>query len=295
MIGCVDVGGTTLKFGVLDGETPRPLGQVATPGGDFQAFAEALEAGLSSALNPGDPVSLALPGVIDPDTGRVTCANVPCLNGRAAATDLSKALGRPVTAANDADCFTLAEARLGVGAGRRIVFGIILGTGVGGGLVIDGRLVVGTGGLTGEWGHGPVLGDRGFPCGCGQSGCVDTVGGARGLERLDARRTGGKRTSLEIVEAWQAGEPAAAATLEEYFDLVSGPLAVVVNVVGPTVVPVGGGLGSVPALVSGLDGAVRSRILWRTEKPLLTAAGCPGNPGLVGAGFFGLQTFGGGR
>lgn len=140
-------------------------------------------------LMPEEATSLAIAiaGVVDPDTGRITAANLPAVNRRALAADLGAALGRPVWIGNDADCFVLTEALLGVGRGHRSVFGIILGSGVGGGIVLDGRLLTGAGGIAGEWGHAPVLDQRPLgrdlphlPCGCGQSGCVDTYGSARG-------------------------------------------------------------------------------------------------------------------
>jgi len=292
MINCVDVGGSFLKFGVLEkGGTLRSLGQVATPLTDFQQFAQTLAAQVARGPAPDAPVALALPGVIDPETGHVTCANVNCLHGRRAAQDLAAALGRRVVVVNDADAFSLAEAGAGAGRGHRIVFGVILGTGVGGGLVIEGKLIFGAGGLTGEWGHGPVIADPAFLCGCGQTGCVDTVGGARGMERLHLHFHGVTLTSHQIVDAWAAGDRQASATIDRLVDLISGPLALVVNVVGPSIVPVGGGLSNVPALIAKLDEAVRSRILRKIAAPLVVPAGCAQPPGLVGAGLLGWQTF----
>ncbi len=189
---------------------------------------------------------------------------------------------------NDADCFALAEATQGAGRGKAAVFGVILGSGVGGGLVLGGRLVTGAGGYAGEWGHGPVIrGDHAFACGCGQAGCVDTVGGARGLERLHRAETGETLGSEAIVAAWKAGEAAAGATLALWRDLVAGPLALVVNVTGADVVPVGGGLSRAQGLVAYLDEAVRVRILRRTTAPLLVPAECGPDAGLLGAAMAG--------
>ena len=197
---------------------------------------------------------------------------------------------------NDADCFALAEAAVGAGRGHRVVFGIILGTGVGGGVVVDGRLVEGAGGFAGEWGHGPILARQaGNPpidipwlaCGCGQSGCVDTVGGARGMERLHHQLTGVTMKSRAIMDAWRAGEPQAVRTFDCYIELVAQPLALRVNVLGADIVPVGGGLGSETEMLAILDRAVRQRILRDTAEPLVVPGQCGDNPAFIGAALVG--------
>ena len=199
--------------------------------------------------------------------------------------------------ANDADCFALAEASEGAGRGHRIVFGAILGTGVGGGIVIDGRIVTGAGGFAGEWGHGPVAATSAghppvaiprFACGCGLAGCVDTVGAARGMERLHKHLHGVELPSTAIVDAWRAGDAKAARTIEVQIDLLAGPLALVVNVIGASIVPVGGGLGKVPEFIALLDAAVRQRILRRLATPLVVPARLTLEPGLVGAAILGF-------
>ena len=163
--------------------------------------------------------------------------------------------------------------------------------GIGGGLVIDGRIITGAGGYAGEWGHGPVANAAlapWFPCGCGLSGCLDTVGGARGLERLHRHLHGIDTGSVAVLEAWQADDPAAAQTVMLWRDLLAGPLAMVLNVVGSSIVPVGGGLANVPALIALLDGAVRANLLRSTDRPLLVPAALTVEPGLVGAALAGL-------
>jgi N-acetylglucosamine kinase len=173
------------------------------------------------------------------------------------------------------------------------VFGVILGSGVGGGLVIDGRLVTGAGGFAGEWGHGPVIrGEFAFPCGCGQTGCIDTVGGARGLERLWRALGGEALGSVEILARWQSGDALAGKVVDLWEELVAGPLAMVLNVTGAGIVPVGGGLSSVPALITRLDHAVRARVLRRSPAPLVVQAQCAVEPGLIGAAEAGMTAFG---
>ena len=203
--------------------------------------------------------------------------------------EVQAATGLPVQVLNDADCFALAEASHGAGRGQGTVFGVILGSGVGGGLVIGGRAITGAGGYAGEWGHGPVIrGEYAFPCGCGQVGCVDTVGSARGLERLHRKRTAELLRAEAIIAGWMAGEAEAGETLALWRDLVAGPLSMVVNVVGADVVPVGGGLSRAPGLVSYLDEAVRLRILRKTKAPLLVPAECGADAGLLGAAMAGV-------
>ena len=290
MILAFDIGGSRIKAAVWDGAL-RPLGEMATPLGDKRAFTAALAGFAAGRVLKGIAISIA--GVVDPATGVGKVANIPAIDGLALGPEVQAATGLPVLVLNDADCFALAEAYHGAGRGHGTVFGVIFGSGVGGGLVIGGRLVTGEGGYAGEWGHGPVIrGEFAFPCGCGQVGCVDTVGSARGLERLHRVRTGEALRSEEIVACWQAGEPAGVATLELWRELIAGPLAMVLNVVGASVVPVGGGLSQAAGLVSWLDEAVRARVLRRTSETLVVPAVCGADAGLLGAAMAGAGTWG---
>lgn len=281
MILCFDIGGSRIKA-ALGGVT---LGEMATPVGDFAAFVGALRGFMAGGVRG---VAISIAGVVDAESGVIKVANIPCLDGRRVEAELAAALGVPVLVLNDADCFALAEARAGAGVGHRSVFGVILGTGVGGGLVIDGRVVTGAGGYAGEWGHGPVIREPALACGCGQVGCVDTIGGARGLERLHLHLTGQALGAEEILRRWKAGE---AGTVAAWLDLVSGPLAMVVNVVGASIVPVGGGLANDAALIAALDGAVRARILRKMDRPLVVVAQVSADAGLVGAAAAGEAAF----
>ncbi len=300
MITCFDIGGTTIKAALAsDPENLRALGRVPTPRDDFAAFiaaiAQLIEAGGAA---PGQKLAISVTGVVDPETGRVTVANIPCIDGRNLSADLGAALARPVVVANDADCFVLAEAHAGAGKGHRVVFGAILGTGVGGGIVADGKLFRGAGGLSGEWGHGTIVATKTavppydlphFACGCGLAGCLDTIGGARGLERLHQHLHGVSLPSTTIVEDWIRGAAAADQTIDLYVELVAQPLALVVNIVGPDIVPVGGGLGNSAPLIARLDEAVRARILRRIERPLIVPAQLTVDAGLLGAAALGFS------
>jgi N-acetylglucosamine kinase len=291
MILAFDIGGSRIRAAAWDGIRLGPLGEMATPVGDRAGFAGAIRDFAEGRGAKGIAISIA--GVVDPATGVGKVANIPAIDGLALGPELEAATGLPVLVLNDADCFALAEATQGAGRGHGTVFGVILGTGVGGGIVIGGRVVTGAGGYAGEWGHGPVIrGEFAFPCGCGQIGCIDTVGGARGLERLHHALTGIVLGSEAIISGWQAGDRLALATLDLWRDLVAGPLAMVVNVVGADVLPVGGGLSRAPGLVEWLDAAVRARILRATVGPLMVPAACGPDAGLLGAAMAGQAAWG---
>ena len=293
MILCFDIGGSWIKSAIArSADNIEILARHPTPLDDFSAFAEVLRSELAARTEKPVRIAISMTGVVDPDTGIITCANIPCIDQRPLQADLETLLGVPVLVANDADCFVLAEAGKGAGRGHRIVLGIILGSGVGGGLVVDGRLVNAAGGFAGEWGHGPAVaafaGDPpvaipAYPCTCGQKGCVNTIGGARGLERLHMHLHAEELPSTEIVESWQAGGEKAARTVEVYVDLIASPLALAVNITGASIVPAGGGLSNSTDLLAKIDETVRRRILRRLERPLVVRAECEVEPGLVGA------------
>jgi N-acetylglucosamine kinase len=297
MIICIDIGGSAIKGAIATSpDAITPLERIVTPLDDRAAFDAAIASVVAQAPD-ARAVSISITGVVDPRDGRIKVANIPCIDGRRLAADLSAQLGKPVFVANDADCFALAEAGVGAGRGHDVVFGVILGTGVGGGLVINGQIVNGAGGFAGEWGHGPVAATSGgtppiaiprYACGCGQIGCVDTIGAARGIERLHQHIHGISAASTAIIAAWQAADAAAARTVDVWADLVASPLALVINVVGASIVPVGGGLANAPALIDLLDRTVRQRILHHTDEPVVVPGQCRLEPGLIGAAILAL-------
>ncbi|WP_047457297.1 ROK family protein [Rhizobium rhizogenes] len=299
MIVSFDIGGTAIKGGIARSVTDiTPLARRPTPKDDFGEFVAALRAVITDVGERPDGLSFSIAGVVDPDTQALICANIPCIHGRRLAAELETELGYPVLIANDADCFAMAEAMSGAGRGHRIVLGAILGTGVGGGLVADGRLVNAAGGFAGEWGHGPIIASfagnppvaiPAYPCGCGQKGCVDTVGGARGIERLHRTLHGLEFSSEEIIGQWLEGDANAERTIDVLVDLVASPLALTVNITGATIVPVGGGLSNVEPLLALLDAAVRTRILRKFDRPLIVPSQCKVEPGLIGAALLGLK------
>lgn len=296
MILCFDIGGTAIK--TAEAPAPSivtPTGRIPTPAHDFDAFVNALRRAIGAASMRPTALAFSIAGVVDA-AGIATVANIPCLTGRSVVRDLEAALDLPVVLANDADCFALAEATEGAGRGHEVVFGVILGTGVGGGIVVRGGLINAHGGFAGEWGHGPVaariVGETvlpAVPCGCGQTGCLDAVCSARGMERLHLHLHGRDIGAQSIVTAWERGEPAALRTIDLWLALLSGPLAMVTNLLGPGVIAVGGGLSNCVALVAALDERVRQQCLRRFGKPLVVPALCRIEPGLIGAAALGFR------
>lgn len=300
MILCFDIGGSAVKIAHAHSlDDIRTIGRVPTPGHDFAAFVAVLLSAIEAAGTQVERVAISIAGVVDAETGRARVANIPCLDGLRLHEELAEALRLPVDLANDADCFALAEAVIGAGRGHDVVLGVILGTGIGGGLVIRGELINAGGGFAGEWGHGPVaqriLGNPpvnlpAFRCGCGQNGCLDTVCGARGLEMLHRHlHAGAGGDSQAIVAGWQAGLAAESRTIALWLELLAGPLAMVQNLIGAGIMAVGGGLSNARPLIAALDQEVRDRTLSRISRPLLVPAGCRIEPGLVGATILALR------
>ena len=291
MITCFDIGGSFIRHGDLraDGSVFEN-GRVATPGADWTAFVQAIA---KCAGTGSSPISISLAGAYDEQSGFADVANIPCLHKRPVQKDLETALGRPVVITNDANAFALAEAVDGTGRDKPVVFGIILGSGVGGGLVVNGQLVNGVGGIAGEWGHGPVMdptaggqisGLRHYQCGCGQTGCIDAMCSARGMERIHADLHGGTLSSKDITAAWHKGETAGKATAEAYSTLLSRALSVLVNTLGPDIIPVSGGLSNDADLLALIDRKTRSIVLADYPAPLVVKGTFSENGGLHGAG-----------
>jgi fructokinase len=249
----IDLGGTKIEGIALD-----PAGKavarrrVPTPRGDYVATVEAVAA-LAEALGaPAANVGVGMPGVISPATGLVKNANSTWLIGRPFGADLSARLGRDVRCANDANCFALSEAVDGAAAGARSVFGVIVGTGTGGGIVVDGRVVTGANAIAGEWGHNPLPWprDREWPgpaCYCGRTGCIETFLSGPGFAR-DFDVAGVPGDAADIVARAAAGDAAAEQCVRRYEDRMARALASVINVLDPDVIVLGGGLSNIDRL-----------------------------------------------
>ncbi len=265
----IDVGGTKIEAIALDEDGAVLRRQrVMTPKGDYDATLDAiaqLVRHIEADLGQSGTIGVGLPGALSSRTGLVKNSNSTVLNGRAVPEDLTRKLGRAIRTENDANCFALSEAIDGGGAGHDVVFGIILGTGVGGGLVVDRRCVVGRNRIAGEWGHNPLPWARdeerpGPPCYCGKTGCIETFLSGDGLQReyrTQAGHTRGHaRSGEEIAAAAQAGEEPAQRCLRIYQDRLARSLAAVINVLDPDVVVLGGGLSNIDALLDGLGPCV---------------------------------------
>ena len=253
----IDLGGTKIEGLVLDtGGVERERLRVPTPASSYEEDVAAiveLIAELERRAGARCTVGIAHPGAISPATGLVKNANSTRLNGRPLKTDLERRLGREVRLANDANCFAVSEASDGAAAGCSIVFGVILGTGVGGGVVIDGRPLTGAQAIAGEWGHNPLPlpGDNERPgprCYCGRTGCIETWLSGPRLQGQFEERTGRSLRATDIALAALAGDAEAARHMELYCDRLARALANVVNLIDPQVIVLGGGLSKMDAL-----------------------------------------------
>jgi fructokinase len=252
----IDLGGTKIEAIALDADgRERFRHRVPTPRGDYVATIEAvasLVAGAEAVIG-SSTVGVGMPGVVSPASGLVKNANSTWLNGRPLAEDLAARLGRPVRLANDANCFALSEATDGAAAGLAVVFGVILGTGVGGGLVVNGRVVTGANAIAGEWGHNPLpwpeAGEWPGPgCYCGRTGCIETFLSGPGLARDYIARTGCELDAAEIVAAAGSGDAEARETVSRYERRLARGLASVINVFDPDAIVLGGGVSNIARL-----------------------------------------------
>ncbi|MCW8919516.1 MAG: ROK family protein [Gammaproteobacteria bacterium] len=253
----VDLGGTKIEAVALDeGGAILQRRRVNTPRHDYQAIVNAiitLVQGLEAELGAEGSVGVGIPGAISPATHRVKNANTTCLIGQPLPLHLSEGLEREVRIANDADCFAISEATDGAGAGSDSLFGVIVGTGCGGGIVIHGRLVSGPNAIAGEWGHNPLPWPQphelpGPACYCGQHGCLETWISGTGLQN-DFIRHGGKPLSApHIVSAAEGGDALAEQTLQRYEERMARALATVINILDPEVIVLGGGMSNVGRL-----------------------------------------------
>lgn len=257
----VDLGGTKIAALALDGAGVERLRlRVPTPASDYDGTVRAvsgLVAEIERRLGATGTVGIGIPGVMSPATGLVKNANSVCLIGRPLDQDLEAALGRPVRIANDANCFALSEATDGAAQGAGVVFGIILGTGVGAGAVVHGRVLVGANAIAGEWGHNPLPWPEaaelpGRTCYCGKHGCIESFLSGPGLAADHAAGATAAREgacdAAEIAARAAAGDTRAEASLERYERRLAKALATILNVLDPDVVVVGGGLSNLARL-----------------------------------------------
>jgi fructokinase len=259
----IDLGGTKIEAAALgpDGAVLARR-RLATPRGDYAATIGAivgLVQQVESEIGHRGSVGIGIPGALSATSGLIKNASSTWLLGRPLDRDLAAALGRPVRLMNDANCFALSEAADGAAAGLAVVFGVILGTGVGGGIVVAGRPLVGCNAIAGEWGHNPLPwptpAERpGAACYCGKQGCIETFLSGPNLAR-DYHEAGGEAiTAQQLAARAEAGEPAALAALARYEDRLARALAGVINILDPDALVLGGGLSNLDRLYRNLPG-----------------------------------------
>jgi len=253
----VDLGGTKIELAALDASgAVHYRNRIPTPAGDYEATIVAIARLVEEAeasLGERGTVGIAMPGAISLATGRIKNANSTWLNGRALKEDLEHRLAREVRLANDANCFALSEAVDGAAAGADVVFGVILGTGVGGGIVAHGRILEGANAIAGEWGHNPLplprADDHPLPlCYCGRRACIETYLSGPGLAADHARATGERSSAEEIARRAAAGDAPCAETLARYAARLARALGGVINVLDPDAIVLGGGLSRIGRL-----------------------------------------------
>jgi fructokinase len=252
----IDLGGTKIEIVALDPSGAECFRKrIATPREDYDATLDTIVALVNEAeaVVGRASVGIGMPGTISPATGLVKNANSTWLNGKPLARDIMQRLHRDVRLANDANCFALSEAIDGAAAGQAIVFGVIVGTGTGGAIVADGRVLVGANAIGGEWGHNPMPWPEpeewpGPPCYCGRTGCIETFLSGPGMSRDHTSRTGEKLEATAIAARAISGDAAADATLSRYERRLAKALASIINVVDPHAIVLGGGLSNVERL-----------------------------------------------
>lgn len=264
----IDFGGTKIEAAAIGtaGQIVHKI-RTANPGRYEDAIltVRQLIAAMEQQVGARCTVGICTPGSISPTTGLMRNSNSLYLNGRRFREDLSSATDRPIRMANDANCFALSEAVDGAGAGGQVVFGIILGTGCGGGLVVNRRLIDGHNGIAGEWGHNPLPWPSGAEmpgptCYCGQAGCLEQWISGTGLSRDYLKTTGDNLSAEAIIEGARLGDIQCAAAFDRLIDRIGRALASVCNLLDPDAIVVGGGLSNVGELYQRLPGAITPRI-----------------------------------
>ena len=259
----IDLGGTKIEAIALGNDGILLVQRrIPTPAGDYGGIVCAvadLVHGIEREIGKQGSVGIGTPGAISPATGLLKNSNSVCLNGKPLDRDLSQALGRPIRIANDANCFALSEATDGAAAGAQVVFGVIIGTGTGGGIVVRGQILTGCNAISGEWGHNPLpwpdaVERPGPGCYCGQTGCIETFLSGPGMARDHFEATGRRLTAVDIAQSSAQGDAQAGVTLARYEDRLARALASIINVLDPEVIVLGGGMSNIGRLYGNVPG-----------------------------------------
>jgi fructokinase len=242
-----------------------------------------------AAVVPGQPTTFGIgtPGALSPRTGLLKNSNTVCMNGQPVKADLEKLLGRPIEIQNDANCFAMAEALLGAGKGQRLVFGVIMGTGCGGGIVYKGEVFTGAQAIAGEWGH-MSIDPHGPICYCGQAGCIETFISGGGLEKRYAEKFGVKKPLKEIEKEYYAGEPSAVAFMEIFFDRFGRAIANLIDVLDPDLIVIGGGVSNFKAVYTEGVAQVRKYVFTDELQTPIVKHQLGDSAGVLGAALVGI-------
>lgn len=293
----IDLGGTKIEGVILkSAEEPEVLFRDRVPTEADQGYEHILVqikklVDMMTRFAGGMPATIGIgtPGVHDPRLGTMKNCNTVVMNGKPMKQDLERTLGLPLEMANDADCFALAEARLGVVRERypkaRVVFGVIMGTGVGGGVVVDGSVLIGLHGIAGEWGHN-FLDESGGGCYCGKTGCVETVISGPALERFYFKESGDKKSLKDIVALAESKvDSTAERTMTRLVEHFGVALSVIINILDPDVIVIGGGVGNIDVLYDrGVD-AVRKNVFNHGLDTPIVKPSLGDSAGVFGAAF----------
>jgi len=289
----IDLGGTKIEGAVLDPEGKIVVRQrVPTNQEDgYEAIldrvADLYGRIVREAGNPDHTLGIGTPGALIPRAGVLKNSNTQCLKGMPIHRDLERKVNRVLRLENDANCFALAEAKLGAGKDHRMVFGVIMGTGCGGGLVIDGEVWIGLQAIGGEWGHSAIQPD-GPLCYCGRRGCVETFISGGGLERSWLDQHGKKRLLPEIVAGYRNGEPEAAAFMADFFNHFGQAMANLINVLDPSIVVLGGGVSNIDEIYTQGIAAVRRQVFSDSLETPIVRHQLGDSAGVIGAALIGV-------
>jgi fructokinase len=289
----IDLGGTKIEGVILD-----PDGKEITR----KRIATEREHGYQHILNrlksvhdelattvPGQPTTFGIgtPGAISPRTGLLKNSNTVCMNGRPVKADLEKLLGRKIEIQNDANCFAMAEALMGAGRGKKLVFGVIIGTGCGGGIVYKGEVFTGAQAIAGEWGH-MSTDPQGPLCFCGQRGCTETFISGGGLENRYAEKYGVRRPLKEVEREYFAGEPKAVEFMQEFFDRFGRAIANLIDILDPDMIVLGGGVSNFSAVYTEGVAAVRKHVFTDELETPIVKHQLGDSAGVLGAALVGI-------
>lgn len=297
-----DIGGTKIAFAAYDGALSlRHELRLATPKDDYEGLLSLLADQVRQAdvrFGMRGSVGIGFPGIINAQDGSVVAANLPAINGRHLGRDLAARLDRPVAVDNDANCFLWSEVQVGAADGAASALGMTIGTGIGGGIYLNGRIHQGRNWLAGEIGHYPLPGTLllKYPdlprlrCGCGRLVCFETLASGNGLERLYHHYTGERQSGQQIVARLEAGEEKARAAVDCWLDVLAAGLACALSTLDPEVVVLGGGLSALPILYEQLPVRLPGHLLPGVALPAIRQARFGGAGGVRGAALLNLTT-----